>query len=245
MSITCVGIIQCRLNSTRLPGKALLPLAGRPMLEWTIRRALRAGTLDRVVLATTDLPGDDAVAELGRGLGLEVVRGHADNLLARFALVLERHPAPMAVRITGDNPLTDSEAVDRVVSRFRELGLDYAYASGLPYGMGADAFSTPALLHLARHADSPRHQEHINTFFLDHHLRFSIGCAPAWEGAFGPQARVTVDTREDLERMERLFALLDDPVTATAGQVIEACTRLTDWPSDPAAQVALAIQRRR
>lgn len=242
----CLGVIQCRMASSRLPGKALLPLAGRPLLEWVVLRTRRARALSRLVLATTCRADDDPVARLGEHLGLEVVRGPEDNLLQRFALALELHPCPAAVRITADNPLTDPGLVDQVAGLLAQDGLDYAYAAPAPYGLGADAFASAHLRELARTAELPRHREHINTFFLDHHLRFRIGCAAVPPELRRPDVRVTVDTAEDLARMQALFGLLDDPEAAGGAQAIAAYDRLPGRlkaAPDPAAALALARAR--
>jgi spore coat polysaccharide biosynthesis protein SpsF len=228
--LAALGVVQCRMASTRLPGKALADLDGRPVLEWALRRAQACRALDRVVLATTTGPEDDPVAALGRALGLPVVRGEADNVLARFAAVLAAHPARCVVRITADNPFTDPASVERVVRHFLAAGLDYCYAARIPYGAGADAFPGELLAGLHRHTADPRHREHINTWFLDNHLGLRIGCVDPPPGCERPDARLTVDTARDLERARALAARLNPDPEARLGaglaELIDAYDRL-------------------
>lgn len=228
--LAALGVVQCRMASTRLPGKALADLDGRPVLEWVLRRALACRALDRVVLATTTGPEDEPVAALGRALGLPVVRGEADNVLARFGAVLAAHPARCVVRITADNPFTDPATVQRVVRHFLAAGLDYCYAARVPYGAGADAFPGPLLAGLHQRTQDPRHREHINTWFLDNHLGLRIGCVDAPPGCERPDARVTVDTAQDLTLARALAARLGPDPAARLGaglaELIDAYDRL-------------------
>ncbi|BCS89190.1 cytidylyltransferase domain-containing protein [Pseudodesulfovibrio sediminis] len=217
-----LGIIQCRISSTRLPGKALMDLGGRTILERVVARSLMAKELDQVVLATSIEPEDDGVVEVGEAMNIPVVRGELDDVLARYMTVLKAYPADGVVRITADNPFTDPVSVDRVCRVFMDEGLDYAYAACIPYGAGADAFKSSMLEQVWRDSTLPRHREHINTWFLDNHLACSIGSVPAHPGESRPDVSVTLDTAEDLARLRQLVLLLDNADTASLEAVIRA-----------------------
>jgi len=221
-AIGVLGVVQCRLASTRLPGKALADLGGRTMLEWVLARALWCRELDRVVLATTTAPEDDAVAAVAEAHGLPVVRGAVDDVLGRYAAVLVEHPARCVVRITADNPFTDPETVDRVVRLFGEMDLDYAYAARIPYGTGADAFRGAELTALAKRATDPVQREHINRSFLDNHLAYRIGSVPPAPGTDRPEVRLTVDDARDLDRARAVVSRLDNPLGSGLLSIIAA-----------------------
>lgn len=229
-----LGVVQCRLDSRRLPGKALLPLAGKTVLEWVLARCLRSGRLDRLVLATTRRAADEPVARLGRALGLPVVRGPVDNLLSRFAMALRAHPADVVVRITADNPLTAPEAIDAVVDRLRAESLDYCYATNIPYGAGADAFAAGRLLELAARVKRGRQAEHINRHFLDNHLFFAVGCVRLSDSPANCIPRLTLDTPEDYERLKRVFARLPDPESTPIRDLIQAALMSDNHAHGPA-----------
>ena len=108
-------ILQARTGSRRLPGKVLLDLAGRPMLAFLVERLNRCDLIDRIILATTELPEDDGLVELGASLGLTVVRGSQNDVLARFMLALQHTDAPVLVRITGDCPFVDPGLLDEMI----------------------------------------------------------------------------------------------------------------------------------
>lgn len=218
-----LGVVQCRLSSTRLPGKALLELAGRPVLEWVLLRAQRAERLDRVVLAITDRAADDPLQALGERLGVPVVRGAVENLPARYCLALDRHPADVVVRITADNPLTSPDLVDAAVDWLAAQNLDWCYSGDVPLGTGADAFLAETPRRLAREATDPGHLEHIVTWFLDNHLRCRLGCPPLSRALRRPDLRLTLDTPDDLARLRTLFGLLPDPLGAGLEEIIATC----------------------
>jgi spore coat polysaccharide biosynthesis protein SpsF (cytidylyltransferase family) len=109
-------ILQARLGSSRFPGKVCAELAGRPMVAFLIERLRRCSVIDRIVLATTDQPGDDVLADLGETLGLTVVRGSENDVLARFAQAVALTTAPVLIRITGDCPLVDPGLLARAIT---------------------------------------------------------------------------------------------------------------------------------
>src|SRR5438309_5126859 len=117
-----VAIVQARLGSTRFPGKALEEIVGRPMLAHVLARTAAVPGIDRVVLATTVQPEDDALADLARSVGIACVRGSVEDVLDRFHSTLLAHPADAILRVTGDCPLLDPLAVRR--------GLDACDRSG-------------------------------------------------------------------------------------------------------------------
>ena len=118
MSDQVVVILQARTGSSRLPGKVLAELAGRPMLEFLLERLMRCDSVDRCILATTELAEDDCLAELGDSLGLTVVRGSQQDVLSRFVLALEHTDAPIIVRITGDCPFVDPGLLGEMIKEF-------------------------------------------------------------------------------------------------------------------------------
>ena len=114
-----VALIQARLGSSRLPGKVLLPLAGRPVLAHVVERCRATPGVEGVVVATTEAAEDDAVAACARAWGAEVFRGSAEDVLGRFAAAAQVFPARDYVRITADCPLTDPQIVAAVLAQRR------------------------------------------------------------------------------------------------------------------------------
>ncbi|HHQ47945.1 MAG TPA: acylneuraminate cytidylyltransferase, partial [Acidobacteria bacterium] len=113
-----VAVLQARMGSTRLPGKVLMDLAGRPVLGWAVERLRRAGTLDELVVATSDRDGDDPIVVFCERMDVPCYRGSEDDVLDRYYRAARRYHADVVVRVTGDDPLIDPGVVDQVVRAF-------------------------------------------------------------------------------------------------------------------------------
>lgn len=205
------AVVQARTGSTRLPRKVLAPLGGRPVLSWVVRAALASRQLAGVVVATSDLAEDDAVADLALAEGAQVVRGPADDVLARYVLALAEHPADAVVRLTADCPLLDPVLIDAVVGAWR-ADPEQAYVSTtvvrtLPRGLDVELVSAPALRELDRIAVG---HDRVHVTSAVHgatypHPRAGLVVAPG-----AADLRVTLDTVEDLELLQGLVEVLGD-----------------------------------
>lgn len=205
-AVLCV--VQARMGSTRLPGKVLADLGGRPMLEFLLHRLRGVEHVD-VVVATSDLPRDDAVAAVATAAGVGVVRGPEADVLARFGLALDRHPAAHVVRITGDCPLTDPEVVRSVVDLHLEREADYTcnvLPRTYPKGMDVEVIAAHALRTALAEAVDPPEREHVTPFLYRHPERFRL--ANLRSGADLGDERWTVDTPEDLEAVREIVTRL-------------------------------------
>lgn len=220
--VTCV--VQARTGSVRLPGKVLADLGGRPLLAFMLRR-LRELDVDDVVVATSDRPADDAVAELARAEGAAVVRGPEEDVLARFALALDAHPADALVRLTADCPLVDPEVVEEAVGLWDESGADYVsntLVRTFPDGLDVEVVAAAALRAAAAEATDPVEREHVTPFVYRRPDRFRLRSLRHDEPL--GDLRWTVDTDGDLAYVRGLVERLggDDfgwqDVLAVAGR---------------------------
>jgi spore coat polysaccharide biosynthesis protein SpsF len=198
-------VLQARMASTRLPGKALEHLAGRPLLEHCLRR-LMAGSVARVVLATTTLEEDSPLCYLATRLGVAVYRGGGADVLDRMAKAAEAFDLDPVVRATGDNPAVDVDAPRRVLAALRSLRVDYVCEDGLPVGAAVEAVTREALLRAAREARDPDDREHVTTWVKRRSDLWNLAFPAAPEALRHPELRVTVDTPADLAHVRALFA---------------------------------------
>ena len=113
-----VAITQARMTSTRLPGKVMLPVLGKPLIGWHLERVARAKTLDDVVVATTTNAVDDPIVDLAGRLGMKFFRGSEDDVLSRYAGAARMAAAEVVVRVTSDCPLIDPAVIDGTVATF-------------------------------------------------------------------------------------------------------------------------------
>ena len=201
------AIIQARIGSTRLPGKMLIPLHGRPIIEWVVRRVARSGRLDAVVVALPDTPANDPLAEAVAGLDVRVFRGPEGDVLRRLHLAALDVGGSHIVRACADNPLISWEEIDHLIDFFRRWPCDYAYNhiprnNRYPDGLGAEMVPWAILDRIERLAVQPNHREHCFSYIHDHPDQFSIRTFdPPNERVACPDLRLDVDTREDLDRL--------------------------------------------
>jgi spore coat polysaccharide biosynthesis protein SpsF len=202
---TATGIIlQARFGSSRLPGKALATIAGRPILEHCLRRLMFAGVAP-VVLATTRRPEDDRLEAIARSLGAEVFRGETNDVLGRYLAAAEAFGFDTLIRATGDNPGVDIQASGRLIEALRAGQADYACEEGLPYGAAVEAVTRAALVRAGREACHVEDREHVTTYVRRNTQLFRVLTVPAPAPLRRPDVRVTVDTPADLEHVRQLF----------------------------------------
>ncbi|MFZ5608515.1 MAG: cytidylyltransferase domain-containing protein [Pseudomonadota bacterium] len=210
--ILCV--LQARMGSTRLPGKVLAPILGKPMLARQIERIARARLLDRLVIATSGQAEDDPLAALAQALKVDCYRGAVDDVLDRFYQCAKRYNADHVVRLTGDCPLIDPDLIDAVVRL--HLAGRHDYSSNVlpptyPDGLDVEAMTRQALNLAWENASKPSQREHVTSYITGRAKGFSIGNLTSEIDR--SSQRWTVDEPEDLAFVQAVFAALypDNP----------------------------------
>ena len=206
-----VAIVQARMGSTRLPGKVLKPVAGKPLLWHVLYRLTRCKTLDWIVVATSDNPRDDAIEAFCRNEKIDVVRGPEDNVLERFRLAAERTQADVIVPVSADAPFIDPQFVDHLVKTLIAAEGDYVLVEpGAQCAHeGVDPFSRCALDRLvANAADDPIAREHVSGYFKAHPDFVRIVHAAPDPRLARRGGRLTIDTPDDLAFIEAIHERL-------------------------------------
>jgi len=205
-----VAVVTARMASSRLPGKALVPLAGRPLLAVLMERIATANGLDGCVFATSTTPENDALVELAEAEGWIVFRGDEDDVLRRHVDCAHELKADHVARITGDNPLTDLETLERLVALHREAEADYTYVPGdaLLMGILPELISTAALERSWERGEARHRSELVTLYIKEHPEEFRIQQAELPEGLYRPEFRLTVDEAEDVALVQALFERL-------------------------------------
>lgn len=200
-----VGIIvQARMGSTRLPGKVLAPVLGRPLLAYQLERLARTQRVDRVIVATTAHPADNGIVAVAREAGADVFRGPEDDVMARYLLAAMRFGIDTIVRVTADCPLIDPAYVDRAVEAFRGDAA-YLWLRGVPDGMGCEVIRRETLEDTYPDAtDEEREHVTLHVRRRQHTFR-TLGLET---GHRLDEERWTVDTAEDLAKVSRIIEAL-------------------------------------
>jgi spore coat polysaccharide biosynthesis protein SpsF len=218
-------VIQSRLASTRLPAKALLPLAGRPTVVLCALRAANSGL--PVVIATSDEPADDAIAVESARAGIACFRGSHHDVLKRFGGATQALPDDATiVRLTADNVFPDGAFVEALLGEFHRRRLAYlgtgSPQDGLPYGMSAEVFTTSALRRAQREAVDAADREHVTPWIrrqASNGLHVHHDAPPHWS-----RLRCTLDSFDDYERLLRVFDGVVDPVEIPWQMLVERLT---------------------
>jgi len=200
-------VLQARMDSSRLPGKSLMPLGGKPLIFRVMEALNRVPAPLRVLACPED--SADAFAPLAVETGFTLFTGPKDDVLGRYCLALRHFDIRYVIRATGDNPFVFTDAAAAINAEALALGADYAGYSGLPSGAGVESVSANALFRAETDAASPYEREHVCPYLYAHPELFLLHrpLAPLrWQG---PDLRLTVDTAEDYERAQALFAALD------------------------------------
>ncbi len=203
-----VCIIEARYASTRLPGKVLMPILGKPMLGRMIERLRRARTLDGIVVATSHSIADDAVETAALQAGAGVFRGSEEDVLSRVAGAAVANRADVIVEVTGDCPLHDPAVVDKVVADYLLGGADFVgnirpYST--PRGTDVRVFSTEALVAIERSSEDPADREHVSLHFWEHPEQYRLRNVLTDLGPDAANLRLTVDTSEDFQLVTAIY----------------------------------------
>lgn len=204
-------VVQARMGSTRLPGKVLLPIAGRAMLSYQLERLRDAKRASQLLVATSTLPADEPIADLCRHEGVRCVRGPEQDVLRRYAIAARAARAAAIARVTADCPLLDPELVDAAISAMEDATQRPDFVSNMlepswPLGMAVEVASTAALLEADREATDPEEREHVMPFIWrrpDRYRLVSLTRSPDLS-----RHRWTVDTAEDFDLVSRIIAEL-------------------------------------
>ncbi|MFH0920127.1 MAG: glycosyltransferase family protein [Fibrobacterota bacterium] len=203
-----VATIEARMKSSRLPGKVLRPILGRPMLELLVERVRRAKKVDEVVIATVADSSCDPIVEMAQKNGISFFRGSEDDVLDRVLQAALHASADTIVELTGDNPLVDPGIIDRTIECYLESKADYCSSHlnrHLPLGMDVQVFSTAVLKKVSTLTNAQRDREHVSLFIYEHPELFKLVKFESGLKGDYSSLRLTVDTKEDFLLASDIF----------------------------------------
>ena len=223
-------IVQARLNSSRLPRKALLNLCGKPLLAYTLA-AMREIPAERYILACDRASAAD-FAPIADQFHYTLISGSETDVLGRFCSVIKQfesslRPITTIIRATGDNPFLFTEAAEASVKRFVERGEpDYFTYTGLPHGSGVEILKAKSLLTAERLTKDAYDHEHVGPALYRHTDTFICIKETAPMRWYAPHLRTTVDTQEDFNCAELMMHYLQQEKSAmppSAAEIMKAC----------------------
>lgn len=220
-------IVQMRLDSSRLPRKALLPL-GSGTLASAVMQRLRNLQVDEYVLAS-DAESATTLAGIASRWGFKVFAGSRDDVLDRYIKAAEHFGLERLIRATGDNPLVSTELASQLMTAINAMEnqsgspVDYAGHIGMPLGMGVELVRLSSLQRAAASSRDPYEHEHVCPHLYRNPEIFRLELLACPSGYGLPEVRLTVDTPEDYQMMKTVFAALGpDPSDAEVMAYVRA-----------------------
>ena len=229
-----IAIIQARMGSERLPGKVLMNIAGRSMLDCVVSRIRKCQLVDQVVVATSDASCDNQLELFCNHNGIDVVRGSEHDVLSRYVKAATAYSADTVVRITADCPLIDPIVVDKVISELHKSD-NAQYSSNFypqrlfPRGLDAEALTMPTLMQVGVTATDSRHREHVTLMIYENVSKFkTVSVSNRLDHS---HLRWTVDTDADLKLVRTIYQHFTDRGVESFGypEVMQALTENWHW----------------
>jgi spore coat polysaccharide biosynthesis protein SpsF len=198
----CMIIVQGRMGSTRLPGKVMKEVLGKPLLFYLVERLRKVEHIEGICIATTLNPIDDVIANFCNAESLHCFRGSEEDVLSRYFAAAEAFDVEACVRITADCPLIDPMIISKAIYTFRHHYDELDYLSNtldrtFPRGMDVEIFRKDALQKTYFHAKSASDKEHVTSYMVKHPHHFRLG--NLYQKKDTSSYRLTVDTQEDFE----------------------------------------------
>jgi len=209
-----IGItIEARMDSTRLPGKTLKLLYGRPMLARMIERLKRVKLADIIVVATTNSPGDSPIIALAREMRVGYYQGSSEDVLDRVLQAAKKYQIDLIVETCGDCPVIDPDIIDMEIQSFLDNDVDYVgchLVKTFPLGLDAKLFTAKTLEEVAGMTNDPADRENVSLYIYEHPEKYKLMNIEAKGRQRRPDLRLVVDHKEDFDLIETVYRELYD-----------------------------------
>jgi len=208
------AIIQARMTSTRLPGKVLMDIRGKPILWHVMNRLKFSKKLDDIILAIPDTKENDILEKFAKDKKIKYFRGSEEDVLSRYYETARKFKCDTIVRITSDCPLIDPQIVDLTIEQHFNSDADYTSNSlkrTFPQGLDNEVFNSKTLEKVYKKANKSYQREHVTPYIYEHPEIFKLRNVEAKRKLKRPALRLTVDTKEDLELISEIYKYLYKP----------------------------------
>ena len=196
------------MGSKRFPGKAVKNIAGIPLLKFLLKNLKGSRTLSKIIVATSYKKENSKIVDICNDENISSYMGSEKNVLSRYINIIKQYNADVVVRLTGDNPLVDKHLVDDIVNKYLNNYSNYDYInnierSGYPYGLFLEVFKSNALFKASKNFNS-LNKEHVTWYIRNNPSSFNTFIIKTKKKF--KYSRVTVDTKNDLDNVNKLIA---------------------------------------
>lgn len=211
-----IAIIQARVGSSRLPAKVLKRLGDADVLSYDIARCRAIQGVDEVIIATSDLPQDDAIAEWCEEHRVAYFRGSEEDVLDRYVQCAKQYEPDYVMRVTSDCPFVDYEMASEIVELMAHERKDIVLLQGeLPRGLAVELISYEALLKIHEVGKESRHREHVTYYAYEYSEQFESVTYKVPSNRQVPELRITLDTEEDYDMLAKVAEHFNDPLVSS------------------------------
>lgn len=219
-----IVIIQARMGSSRLPGKVLKPLGSNDTLTYVVERCKLIKGVEKIIIATSKLPQDDAIYDWCKSKEITCYRGSEEDVLERFIDISELHKPKYLVRVTADCPFIDFKMASEMISLIKQESVEIIdIEDPLPRGIVSEVFSRELLKKIAVGEKEARHREHVTYFAYEYPHLFTRRTYNVNGILKGKDFRITLDTLEDYKMLSHLAEHFDD-ITVSIEEVVRYLT---------------------
>lgn len=220
-------IVQAHMGSTRLPNKMLKDLSGKTVLGHVICRLKQVKNADTLLVATSNLPIDNAIVAECKKYKVSFFRGSDNDVLSRFYYAAQEYNLSDIARVCADNTLVDPEIIDRELTLYREGCYDVIKCDNtVPLGLGCEVFSFASLKDAFENGHEHYHREHVTPYIYEKAIKVgTVGCEKDYS-----KYRFTLDTEEDWNLIKNIYNSLyygEDNITLQ--QVVNLMAEHPDW----------------
>lgn len=223
-------IIQARMDSTRLPGKVMMKIRGKPLLYYVINQIRGSCFKPNIIVATTNLSNDDIIASFSESQNVEIFRGSENDVLDRFYQCTKKFNGNTIVRICADSPFIDYNLIDECFTKFEESNIDYLSntiikhgetwkedQNGYPLGTAVEVFSFRTLEKAWDESINKFEREHVTEYITKHPEKFRLGFISNSEDL--SSYRIVVDFQKDFDLTQKIIGGLPPDSRYTISQV--------------------------
>ncbi len=206
-----IATIEARMGSSRLPGKSIRQIIGKPMLELMIERVKCCNQIDDIVVATSTNKKDDVIEELTSKLHVNCFRGSEDDVLDRVLHAAKMVKADIILELWGDCPLIDPKILDDLVIFYKNNSVDCCgtvlpnFKKEFPLGISALIFSTEILNDISKITQNFEDRENVSNYIYEHPEKYKILPLPCPTNLSFPEFRLVVDEENDFELIKIIF----------------------------------------
>jgi len=227
------AIIEARMTSTRLRGKHMLPVLGRPIIEYLINRLKLVKSLDNIVMATTINKADDPLVKLSQEAEIKYYRGSENDVMSRVIEAAQSVSAEIIVSITGDCPLIDPQLIDQAIKTFTHNRCDYvnnAAIPGYPGGMNVQVYSLDSLIKSSKSTSDILDREHVTShIFANPDLFLPIYLLPPPDLDY-PEYTLELDEQSDYDLIKKIIEHFgENNITFSCKDIIDLLLKNPEW----------------